>query len=178
MRSCGDCHGCCVGPEIAALGKRQFESCTNLDEHAANGCRSYATRPESCRRYECLYLTHPELVRDDEQPSRVGVYFTLNPSKYDVDGEVTRSYFDAWESAVGGIDSEVAQAVVARLLDEASRSDGRIEGIEVVRFGEPTYYWIPATGGISVEERRADLAGDLVAPFERRVPRRRLTVAR
>ena len=179
-RSCGECHGCCSGPVVAELGKAQFETCAHLGVlHARGmGCRIYDARPESCRRYECLWLAHPELLREDERPDRIGVYFTLNPSKYDVSGEVTRSCLDAWESVEGGIDSEGAQAVVARLLVHASRSDGHIEGIEVVRFGDPIYYWIGAIGGISVEQRREDLAGDLVAPFERRSPRRRLTILR
>jgi hypothetical protein len=179
-RSCGECHGCCSGPEIAELGKRQFETCAHLEALPSGGlgCGIYEARPESCRRYLCLWLAHPELLREDERPDRIGVYFTLNPSKYDVSGEVTRRCLDAWESVEGGIDSTGAQAVVARLLDHASGTDGHIEGIEVVRFGDPTYYWIAAIGGISVEQRRDDLAGDLVAPFERRAPRRRLTILR
>lgn len=180
MRTCGECHGCCVGPEIAELGKGQFEPCAHLDAvHPSEGaCRRYASRPESCRRYECLWRTHPEWLREDERPDRIGVYFSLNPSKYDVSGDVTRRCLDAWESAEGGIDSDRTQEVVARLLELASHGAPDIEGMEIVRFGDPTYYWIPAIGGLSVDERREDLAGDLVAPFERRTPRRRLRIVR
>ncbi len=125
-----------------------------------------------------MWLTHPELLRDDERPDRIGVYFALNPSKFSVTGEVTRSSLDAWESTVDGIDSDRAQEVVARLLDHASRSEGHIEGMEVVRFGDPTYYWIPSIGGVSLDERREDLTGDVIEAFERRAPRHRLTIVR
>lgn len=54
MASCDSCTACCKVMKIAELDKPAHVWCKDCD--IGRGCRSYDTRPESCRVYECLWL--------------------------------------------------------------------------------------------------------------------------
>lgn len=177
LRACGECRACCSGPEIAELAKPRFEPCSHLTEH---GCGIHGRHPESCREYQCGWKSDPDVFLDDERPDALGVYFAVNPSKYDgLTGEVLESTIDAWEAFPGGLETDRAQASIARVLAHyTSRSPGTIEGMEVVRFGDPTFYWIEHPGGTPFHVRKQELAdvGEDVERFERRKPKSRLDV--
>lgn len=61
-RVCGECGFCCKIPEIAELGKPAGQWCAHWS--AANGCGIYDDRPETCRRFVCLYLSDPTIAED------------------------------------------------------------------------------------------------------------------
>ncbi len=69
-RTCGQCSVCCNVFPIAAQGllKVPFEPCRHLTEQ---GCSIYATRPQVCREFTCLYLDNdPERT---ERPDKCGL---------------------------------------------------------------------------------------------------------
>lgn len=73
--SCGDCTACCTLMAVVELDKPRCVSCKHLDK----GCGIYATRPQSCREFECIWLQTqktsapwPKRLR----PDRCGVMFT------------------------------------------------------------------------------------------------------
>tara|TARA_B100001094_G_scaffold300432_1_gene325861 strand:- start:597 stop:1202 length:606 start_codon:yes stop_codon:yes gene_type:complete len=62
QRECGECKVCCVTHGVPELGKSAFAFCENLAANAVvtteqrGGCSMYGERPESCRKYECVWL--------------------------------------------------------------------------------------------------------------------------
>ncbi len=58
-RSCAGCSLCCWLPAIPELNKPSQILCTNWA--AGVGCTIYETRPGTCRKFECVYLTSPQL---------------------------------------------------------------------------------------------------------------------
>lgn len=68
-RVCGECVACCTVMRIEVLGKEAGVPCQHL---TASGCGIYATRPEPCRQYQCLWLQNGPLLRDEDRPSSLG----------------------------------------------------------------------------------------------------------
>ena len=52
-RSCGTCRECCVALEISEIKKPVGVYCDLL---CAEGCSIYQTRPDECRKFDCLWL--------------------------------------------------------------------------------------------------------------------------
>ncbi len=78
-RDCGTCTVCCVELTIddPELQKVQGYRCKNLV--ASGGCGIYATRPGTCRRYECGWRLL-KWVRAELRPDRSGVLIGLQQS--------------------------------------------------------------------------------------------------
>ena len=53
-RACGDCTACCTAQGVKELGKPAGVACTYLTPNQTS-CSRYATRPESCRSWSCLW---------------------------------------------------------------------------------------------------------------------------
>jgi hypothetical protein len=53
-RQCGTCTACCKVVGVEELNKPQNKWCTHC--HIGHGCMIYDTRPEGCKRFECLWL--------------------------------------------------------------------------------------------------------------------------
>jgi hypothetical protein len=53
-KACGDCSFCCKALEITQLAKPAGAWCEHC--RAGGGCGVYATRPDICRDYECLWI--------------------------------------------------------------------------------------------------------------------------
>jgi hypothetical protein len=68
-RTCGSCTACCVPFVIEELDKPGGVPCVHLRPDGG-GCGRYHTRPEPCRRFECLWLRG--LVPEAMRPDRVG----------------------------------------------------------------------------------------------------------
>lgn len=58
-RSCAGCTLCCKLPAIPEIAKPLQTWCK--DCAIGTGCRIYETRPNTCRKFECVYLTSPQL---------------------------------------------------------------------------------------------------------------------
>lgn len=58
-RSCGKCMLCCKLPEIddPDLKKPALQWCSHCSP--GKGCQIYDRRPQTCRDYFCLWITHP-----------------------------------------------------------------------------------------------------------------------
>ena len=66
-RTCGECTMCCKLLTIRELDKPAGEWCKSA--HPGKGCGIYATRPQVCREFECMWLQEdsmPEELRPDK----------------------------------------------------------------------------------------------------------------
>lgn len=82
MEPCGDCHECCIQPEIKGL-KGWHERCPNL---GPDGCLIYDERPEGCRKFRCAWLVGLEVPRPDQDGvirSRTGSVFVRRSDGHD-----------------------------------------------------------------------------------------------
>jgi hypothetical protein len=132
-RTCGDCRACCIvlGFE-AAEGESGFRKpagapCRHL---ARSGCGIYHERPPVCRRFECGWLSAPNLP-PALRPDRCGVLFCTNdhPS-----GEGYAVF--AYEMRPGAIDAELPQWLISEVVTELPVfivRDG--EEVEVLEMG-------------------------------------------
>lgn len=68
---CGECTACCCAFNINEVESAKREQC----QYAENGCQIYAVRPFVCQRYECAWLTQPN-VHIDLRPDKCGAIFT------------------------------------------------------------------------------------------------------
>jgi hypothetical protein len=68
-RKCGPCQLCCKLMPIAETGKAAGVKCPQ--QRFRKGCAIYGTRPNSCRYWECGWLTEP-LLADLSRPDIAG----------------------------------------------------------------------------------------------------------
>jgi len=68
-RECGPCGLCCKLLAIKSIGKPASQWCEHWDKDA--GCAIYETRPDSCRKFACLWLA--EQLPIELSPRRTGV---------------------------------------------------------------------------------------------------------
>ena len=78
---CGDCQACCTELEVTELDKPEGKPCLNLAERGC-GCAKYDIRPQSCRRFNCLWRLG--LLDLGDRPDQTGVLFDITAagSKY------------------------------------------------------------------------------------------------
>lgn len=69
-RKCGDCRACCTALSVKEIEKPVNVPCANL---CKTGCGIYATRPKSCKDYQCAWLQGVGHVLD--RPDKTGVIF-------------------------------------------------------------------------------------------------------
>jgi len=74
-RQCGGCVACCTTMRIADLEppKPRCQHCP----HEAQGCAIYPTRPNTCRMFECLWLSGRIGGDDRRRPDQLGLIFTI-----------------------------------------------------------------------------------------------------
>lgn len=123
-RYCDSCTACCTALGVPELSKPPGARCEKLAEalvqvsgvagvyeHGSRwGCGVYATRPASCRQFDCLWLQGDFAV--DERPNVVGVVMSLTMPVS------TKPYHKqrliAYESFPGAFDSAPARAFLRR----------------------------------------------------------------
>jgi uncharacterized protein len=71
-KSCGECTLCCSVLQIDELKKPAGPACSHCI--VGGGCAIYASRPQICRDFECLWLSERELPRHF-RPDRIGALF-------------------------------------------------------------------------------------------------------
>jgi hypothetical protein len=69
MRTCGQCSECCTTLGVPAIGKAPGERCMAVQDKG--GCQVYATRPQECQVFECLWLKG--FSKPSSRPDRSGV---------------------------------------------------------------------------------------------------------
>lgn len=72
-KTCGSCTMCCKLLGVIELEKPTNVWCEHCDKGV--GCKIYATRPQTCRDFECLWLQIPEMP-DELKPDRSKVVLT------------------------------------------------------------------------------------------------------
>ena len=124
-RSCGSCTACCIVMSVNEIGKGMYETCEHL---CGGGCGIYASRPGSCRTFECQWLRgvlEVDGVIDTEmRPDACGVIFHYQPES--AFGEV----FTACEVEPGASGNGHAKSIIEGLQEKflvmivTSSSDG------------------------------------------------------
>ena len=77
-RLCGECTSCCTVMAVTELNKPRGQACKHI---CASGCAIYDERPDSCRRFDCLWRLG--FARDEDRPDRFGVIFDITPQDRD-----------------------------------------------------------------------------------------------
>jgi hypothetical protein len=73
-RRCGPCTACCTVLGVGELEKESFKKCC----HLGDGCKIYASRPQSCRNWSCNWLLGQEPGGDDRhRPDNLGLIFSV-----------------------------------------------------------------------------------------------------
>lgn len=72
-KSCGSCDACCTTVPVSEIGLKAYTRCPNLRgmPDMRPGCSIYPTRPGSCMRWSCSWLTSD--LPDEFRPDRFGV---------------------------------------------------------------------------------------------------------
>lgn len=105
-RSCGECRACCTVLGVRELEKPNYQRC---DHECAKGCAIYASRPQTCRDYYCMWAQG--LIEGDERrrPDKLGVVFDLNVT---LDGSFVR----AWEVWPGARQNSAAHYLLEKTI--------------------------------------------------------------
>lgn len=107
-RECGRCSACCTLIGVGELGKPERTPCAHLAP-GGRGCGCYATRPESCRSYVCLWLAG--FGGSDDRPDRTGVMFDVTQIR-----EGQQQKLVAWELRRGASRSARPMSVLQQQL--------------------------------------------------------------
>ncbi len=91
-KRCGSCTLCCLKTAVPEIGKPVNFWCAFCD--AVTGCKIYSSRPESCKKYFCLWYVNPQMPIT-LRPDMCGVIFEKL-----VDGHTYLALIDPkWEDA-------------------------------------------------------------------------------
>ena len=77
MNKCGECTACCVSLRVDATESKEWEKC----RHLCNGCSIYNDRPETCKKFKCLWLSTQESDNpfpEEARPDKCGVMLWAN----------------------------------------------------------------------------------------------------
>jgi hypothetical protein len=125
-RSCGECSGCCFGLRVGLPeGEKPLRTpCQHQGDvgHAGQGgCRIYATRPEVCHGFTCLWLADgappgwKNPVHDDERPDKIGVFFWPQQVVRVNAGTLKVAWLAVYDAFPDGSKTKEARTVMNRL---------------------------------------------------------------
>jgi uncharacterized protein len=77
-KACGECTLCCKVLDIVELAKPAGTLCSGCVRSVSGGCGIYATRPQVCRAYECLWKGD-RAMSPQMRPDRVGTLLMEDP---------------------------------------------------------------------------------------------------
>ncbi len=92
-RTCGGCTMCCKLLGVVELDKPMGVWCAHALK--GSGCAIYEQRPQTCRTYDCFWLTHPEMA-DYWKPDRSRMVVTAQEGWSLISILVDAGYPDAW----------------------------------------------------------------------------------
>lgn len=73
-RDCGPCTICCRFFAVPETGKPTNQWCEHCTDQ---GCAVHATRPQSCRNFQCFWLLEPQMP-EELRPDLCGVVVSFN----------------------------------------------------------------------------------------------------
>lgn len=103
-RECGECSACCTLVGVDSVGKGAWEKCKH---QAECGCGIYETRPEECRKYQCLFQAGI-LKNVEYRPDKLKVMFDIRQT-LDRPGEIN---ILAWEVEEGAFNRPEVKALL------------------------------------------------------------------
>ena len=92
-RACAGCTLCCRLPAIPELAKPAQTLCTHCE--IGEGCRIYETRPNTCRKFECLYMTSSQL-NEHWKPAACHMFIAYHANANRLVVHVDKDHPDAW----------------------------------------------------------------------------------
>lgn len=98
-----------AAPDESPFAKPENTACFHL---VPTGCAIYHDRPPVCRRFECAWLSAPNLP-DELRPDRSGVLFSVNDNPLS-DGYAVFAY----EMRPGALEAELPQWLIGELCQE------------------------------------------------------------
>jgi hypothetical protein len=125
-RTCGECRACCITlgfeavPGESGFTKPPNSPCRHLIQI---GCEIYTERPPVCRRFECAWISAPNLPAA-LRPDRCGVLFCTNDHP---DGGGYAVF--AYELRPGAVDAALPQWLIEQVVHELP--------VFIVRPGQP-----------------------------------------
>lgn len=122
-RECGECSVCCTLMAVPEIQKKTMVTCQHVC--AGGGCGVYATRPGSCKAFECLWLQdNQQALQEGDRPDKLGLMFSMMYKT--AFGDV----LTAWNTKPGqplgeravGIIEKIAAKQVLLIIDGSKRS--------------------------------------------------------
>lgn len=95
MRTCGTCTMCCKLLHIRELDKPAGVWCRSCNP--GEGCTIYATRPQVCRDFECMWLQE-ECIPESLRPDKSHVILWVDETGDKLFVSVDPNYPDAWKN--------------------------------------------------------------------------------
>jgi len=87
---------------VTELEKEHWEECPHCGE---TGCIIYTTRPEGCRKYKCMWLTHP--MPNESRPDLLGIIVDISEHAF-IDG----ACITVRECVEGALETEMVQFII------------------------------------------------------------------
>ncbi len=103
MHGCDGCTACCKIMKVAELDKPANRWCEHC--RISQGCGIYEARPDSCRRYECVWLQTQSLaapMAPELRPDRSHVVIGTLDGGESLILYVSRDHRDAWKRGATG----------------------------------------------------------------------------
>jgi Fe-S-cluster containining protein len=95
MNECGTCTLCCRLTEVPELSKPLNQWCKSCNP--SQGCSIYESRPESCRKFRCVWLLKG--LHENLRPDRSKVIFEMLSNKTFL-AVVHPNYSDSWKKGL------------------------------------------------------------------------------
>lgn len=109
-RTCGECTACCKAMSVKELGKAAGKPCVFLK---GGKCSIYASRPGSCRAFECLWLQDDRGIwTGTHRPDRLGIILSI------MYGTAFGDVLAAFEVWPGASDEDGPRKMLKRLSKE------------------------------------------------------------
>lgn len=149
-RSCGTCTHCCTSLGVSEVGKGLWERCQYL---CKEGCDIYTIRPESCRTFQCLWLSGHIEGDERRRPDNMGLMFT------NIGHSAIGEMIGCWEVRPGALQEPGNQYFLTRLADRI--------GIYIWPYGEKTKRKIMGRADLLSKIDKIEEHGDFGDALER-----------
>lgn len=141
---CGSCSACCRVFAVPEVKTKHFDWCDHCE--IGKGCKIYDTRPETCVKYECMWLECKKAgmtIPDNLRPDKSKCVISMTTSPHVVNIVTLPGYDNAWKAPgiVAFIKRVVAdrKAVVIGPPGSTTRTFINEFGVKTVQMTEPDH---------------------------------------